>query len=495
MGIIKRQAIGYSIVNYAGVAIGSLSTLFLYPRDLQAYGLFRFLLDTANMMMPFAMLGATYVSIRMFPEFKDEKRGNRGLWSLLSLMALIGTCIMALLCWGFQPIVFSTEGMKDKVLFDKYIFYIIPLFAIYGYFVLLRQYSSNFLKIIVPSVLDQLIKISFPAIFILYLFRIIGTDGLVYGILIHFVVMLLLNLFYLKSLGELSYQMPDFASFSSEKWKEIGRFGLYGLLGSGSAMLALRIDTLMVSKMMGDLHNTGSFNNASLIGSNIAVPLTAITAIAAPIISKAWKEDNLLEIKKIYQKSSENLLLIGLFLFGGIILCVNDLFAIMPKRNSDFSAEIMVVYIVGFKSVIDMATGVNDLIIGYSKHYNFNLYAIAIMAIMNIVGNLVLIPHYGIIGAALSTFISNLIYNAAKFIFIKMKFGLMPYTFNAVKILLINVLLTILCYFLPDLGNPYLNILFKGGIFTLLVVGSAIYFDASPDMTGVKQQILKRIKP
>ena len=69
MGIIKKQAIGFSIVNYLGVAIGSLSTIFLYPQDEEAYGLFRFLLDSANLIQPFAMLGAWYVGTRMFSIF------------------------------------------------------------------------------------------------------------------------------------------------------------------------------------------------------------------------------------------------------------------------------------------------------------------------------------------------------------------------------------------------------------------------------------------
>lgn len=380
-------------------------------------------------------------------------------------------------------------------------FYLINIFCTsfryLRYLVILFYYDNTvpiFLKVVVPALLDQLIKITFPLIFILFLLKIIDLTGLVHGILWHFVLMLAISFFYLKKIGELSFQLPDFQGFSKEKWQQIAGFALFGIIGNGSAMLALRIDTLMVSKMMGDLNDTGRFNIASIIGSNIAIPLTAIMAIAGPVVAKAWKEDNLLEIKKIYQKSSENLLLVGLFLFGGVILCVNDLFALMPKPKGNYSEEIMIVYIVGFKSVIDMATGVNDLVIGYSKSFKFNLYAIVIMAVLNIIGNLILIPKYGIVGAAMSTFLSNLIFNAAKFTFIKLKFGLMPYTFNVVKILTINILFTFLCYFLPDLGHPVLNILFKGGVFTLLVAAASIYFDASQDMTALKQQILRRLK-
>ncbi len=494
MGVIKQQAIGYSIVNYLGVAIGSISTIFLYPHDNQAYGLFRFLLDGANLLQPFAMLGAWYVGARMFPFFKNETNGNNGLWSLMTGLVLLGSLLMALSFNYLQPILFPLDTKKDSLIFARYLWTIVPLFTLYAYFVLSRQYASNFFKVIFPSFLDQLIKISFPIIFILYLCKIINLDGLVIGVFIHFFIVTLLAIGYLSRINALSWTLPKVDFLTKKEWKSVAGFALYGAIGSGSSMLALRLDTVMISTLMGNLDDTGRFGIASLIGSNIAVPLAAITAIAGPIISKAWADNNILEIKQLYQKSSENLLLIGLFLFGGVVLCIHDLFALMPAKNGDFSDEILVVYIVGLKSVIDMATGSNDLIIGYSKQYNFNLVAIIIMAILNVLGNLYFIPKFGIVGAAISTFLSSAIFNLTKFIFIKIKFGLMPYTFNSVKILIINILLTVFCYWIPSFGHPILNILIHGGVFTLLVGGAALYFNVSEDITFVKQQILRRIK-
>ena len=493
MGIIKRQAIGYTLVNYIGIAIGSLSTIVLYPRDPQAYGLFRFLLDGANVLQPFAMLGAWYVGARMFPIFKNEKNGNNGLWMLLTLLFLLGSILMAFSFNFLHPLLFSMEKTKDAALFKRYLWTIVPLFMTYGYFVLARQYASNFLKVVFPSFLDQLIKISFPLIFILYLCKIINLDGLVIGIFIHFGLMIILAIFYLQKIKALHWTLPKSDFLTKEQWKSVGIYALYGAIGSGSTMLALRLDTFMISAIMGDLKDTGKFSIASLIGSNIAMPLTAISTIAVPIIAKAWSENNLLEIKKLYQKSSENLLLVGMYLFGGVILCIYDIFALMPNQ-SDFSAEIMVVYIVGLKSVIDMATGANDMIIGYSKQYAFNLVAIMVMAVINVLGNLYFIPKYGIVGAAISTFISSVMFNLTKFIFIKVKFDLMPYTFNTVKILFITILFTWLCFYIPNIGHPILNILLKGSIFTVLIGATSLYFDVSEDITFLKQQILRKLK-
>lgn len=493
MGVIKRQAIGYSVVNYLGVAIGSLSTIFLYPYDKPAYGLFRFLLDTANIIQPFAMLGAWYVGSRMFPIFKNEAQKNNGLFGLLSLLFVVGAILMSIVFFTFQPVIFPTSGLKDAFIIEKYINYIIPLFIVFGYFVLLKTYTSNLLKVILPSVLEQMIKIIFPLIFIFYLCRWITLEGLVWGILIHFTIIAFVSVWYLNRLGGLSFALPQKDFLTRQQWFDFAKYAAYGAIGNGSIMLALRIDSYMITMLMGDFEDTGRFAIASLIGSNIAVPYTAIAVIAGPIIAKAWNDNNIVEIKQIYQKSSENLLLIGLYLFGGVVLCIHDLFAIMPNQGN-VSAEILVVYIVGLKSVVDMGTGINDAIISYSKHYIFNLIAIIGMAVINIFGNLYFIPRYGIAGAALATLISTIIFNTVKIIFIKSKFDLIPYTFNSVKTLLISIVSFAMVYYFPNFGHPLLNILIKGGIFTTLFVGMAVYFDASPDLTKLKQQAFAKIK-
>lgn len=494
MGVIKKQAIGFTIISYLGVAIGSLSTIFLYPRNKEIYGLFRFLVDSANVIQPFAMLGGWYIAYKLYPRLKHTFGNADGLWGWLSVLFFIGSGIMALLIHNYQAQIFPLDNKPESFLFKRYAWTIIPLFVILGYFTMARSYSLNILKATFPTFLDQLLKLTFPIVFLLHIVGLISIDQLVIGIFVHFIVVTILCLWYLARYKEISARLLPIKKLHQVVTnKELINFGLYGILGGGSTMLALRIDTIMVSNYLRNLEDVGRFNIASLIGSNISLPLTAITTIAIPIISKAWHENDLLQIKTLYQKSSENLLLIGMFLFGGVILCVHDIFDVMPNKSSDYSTEILIVYIVGLKSVIDMATGFNDIIIGYSKNYFFNLVLIMIMAILNIIGNMVFIPKYGIMGAAISTFLSSLLFNIAKFLFIKFKFGFMPYTVNSIKILLITIVGIWIGMMIPDLHHPIVNIIVKGMYYTLFVGSLALYFDVSADITLVKQQIMKRL--
>ena len=60
MGIIKRQSIKNSIVNYVGVFIGAISVIFIYPLiDKEDLGSIQFTLNTAILFAPFASVASS----------------------------------------------------------------------------------------------------------------------------------------------------------------------------------------------------------------------------------------------------------------------------------------------------------------------------------------------------------------------------------------------------------------------------------------------------
>ncbi|MBK8042484.1 MAG: hypothetical protein IPK21_07350 [Haliscomenobacter sp.] len=82
MGIIIRQGIKRSIIQFLGVGIGAASTLFIYPLALETYGLAQFLLNTAAF-FPLRNLGHQRPDRKVFPAFKDEQHGHNGFLGFL----------------------------------------------------------------------------------------------------------------------------------------------------------------------------------------------------------------------------------------------------------------------------------------------------------------------------------------------------------------------------------------------------------------------------
>ncbi len=491
MGIIQRQGIKYSIVNYFGVLLGAISTIFIYPLDKEVYGLFRFIVDSANFFTPFILIGSTAISIRFFHLFDDSKKSHHGFLTILLLICGVGAmCFIsiAMLGWDYFRNLFDT---KASGLYLQFVWMIVPIAIIYSFILLFRSYCSNFKRIVVPSLLEQLIKVTFPIFLILYFFNRIELNYVMYGVIASYLVYLIAIIIYTKSLGQLLLT-SKIKKIDQKLKKEIASFGLYGILGSAGSMLALRIDTIMVGSMK-ELSDTGIYSIAALIGANIAIPLTAITSIAAPIITKAWGDNNMEEIEMIYKKSSINSLIIGCFLFLCIWLCLDDLFKIMPKGNEMISAK-YVVFWIGMSKLFDMATGVNDIITGYSKYYRFNFYTLIILGILNIFGNLLLIPIYGALGAAIATFSSSFVFNLLKFGFIKYKLKMSPFSDKTLLLIFISFIIFFNIEIIPNIENQYLSIIVKGVCIFVLFVPTIYFFRISDDVNGIINSSLRKLR-
>ena len=134
----------------------------------------------------------------------------------------------------------------------------------------------------------------------------------------------------------------------------------------------------------------------------------------------------------------------------------------------------------------------NSEIISLSKYYRFTVITIIILAIISIALNLILIPIYGMIGAAFASLVSILIFNIVKHIFIKIKMKISPFSINTFKVILIGIILYIIDYYLmPALSNDFLSILFKSAV-TSVVYFSVIYLlKISPKLNGIVKSYIK----
>ena len=104
--------------------------------------------------------------------------------------------------------------------------------------------------------------------------------------------------------------------------------------------------------------------------------------------------------------------------------------------------------------------------------FRYDTYASIALAIVTIVTNLILIPIYGIEGAAMATFISVVSYHAFKFILILNKLKMQPFTINTLWAILVIVLTYFLMILLPEFDLHFLlNIGIKCMIISVVYLG------------------------
>jgi O-antigen/teichoic acid export membrane protein len=310
--------------------------------------------------------------------------------------------------------------------------------------------------------------------------------------LLIYLLILLSQLAYIRHLGQLSLK-PNLGFLKKPLLKDMAHYCFYGFFGSLGSRFSSEFISIFMVGTISTLTNTGIFTIAYFVANVIDVPRKAISRIVSPILADKWKEDKRNEIADIYQKTSLNQLMAGLWLFLVIWVSIDEIYEIMPNGEA-FVAGKYVVFILGLARIIDMVTGVNSEIISFSRYYRYNFYLILFMAVIHIVANLFLIQRYEIVGAALAALISIFLFNLAKFFVLKWRLSMQPFTRQTLLVLIVAGTAYGVSSWIPSTGLALADAVIKSGVLTVIFTGLVLYFKVSPDVNELVVQSLKRLK-
>lgn len=490
MGIVKRQGIKQSLVTYFGMLLGAVNILWLYPLALSTseIGILKFVLDTAVLVSPFLFWGGAELIVRFFPKFKDDASGHRGYLAFLHIVFGIGVIAFFVLGFCFKDFLLRIYAEKSPF-FSDYFPFVPPMAMLLTYAAIFTSYASNFHRIVVPSIFNELVpKLGMSLLVGSFLLQWIDFQGIFWGQLVFYTIILFGQIWYVASLGQLNLR-PNFGFLSKQLVGQVVNFGLFGLVGTLGSRIGERINTIMLGTIA-SLSDTGVYAVAFFLSDAIDAPRRAISRISSPLISEKWEKGKMDEIQDIYQKSALNQLIVGLGLFLAVWVSVDEVFSIMPNGDS-FREGKYVILILGLARVLDMLTGVNSEIISYSKFYRYNFYLVILLAISSIGFSQLLIPLYKVNGAALATFISLLIYNLLKFLFLWLKFKMQPFTWSVLWVALIGVFAYVLVLLLPVFSLPILGLMAKSSLCSLVFGGLIWRFRLSPDLNQLVGKVWK----
>ena len=482
MGIIAKQSIQGTIVTYLGVAVGFVTTFFVLTRFLTAeeIGLARVLVDAATLFIGLAQLGTSSSIIRFYPHFKTAGQGsendNRGaaehgffFWTIL--IPLVGFGIFtAIYCACHAPL--SQWFGEKSPLFVEYYYMVLPMAFFMLYQTVFETNANVRMHIVVPRAVRELItRIGLLAAYLLYAFRVVDIDGFVVALCGVYALAMLCNIVYLFSLGEVSLR-PEW-QFIRENRPLVKQYALYTgflLISAVASVLAPTISSFFITAEMG-LSYTGVFAIATYIAVMISIPYRSVTAIAAPQLATAIKNNNQAEITHLMQQVSSNLLLIGGMILCAIWLNIDLIFHILPNGATYASAR-SVVLILGTSQLFIAVCSFTSSALNYSRYYAFSLLFSFILTTLSILLNNILVPHLGMDGAAVSNLIAYAIYFILIIITVRITIQAPTFTRQHLKILIL-ILLIISTNSLWQKYLPINNIWISSIIRTIVLMGSA----------------------
>jgi O-antigen/teichoic acid export membrane protein len=470
MGIIAKQSIYNSIASYLGILVGAVNTIILFPNVFSAdeFGLTRVLGAASIMIASFGSIGIPNVTLKFFPFFRDKENKHHGFLFFILMVPLFGYAFLMGLSYVFKEDIIGYYS-DQSTLFGDYFNYI-PLLTIYlVYFNVFDAYLRSLYKTVIYVFLQNVVlRFLWMILIILYYFDFLNFDEFMFYYVNVYAILLLVEIVYTAYINEL-HVFPQFKKFDQKILKKILVFGVFVILGASSGMVSGTIDSLMIGALTENgLAQVGYYSIAMYVGIMIMIPYRSIIRIATPIISEAWKTDDTEKIDKIYKQTSTNLMIIGSLLFLGIWTNVDNIFKILPE---EYGVAKYVLLFLCIAKLYDVSTGVNATIIQFSKFFKLMLYFNVLLILLLVATNLVLIPLYGIEGAALATLLSIFIVNTIRLVLIKVKMGIIPFTSKSVLIPVFGLCSFLSVNFIPPFESYIVDIAIRsfimGGVFVV----------------------------
>jgi O-antigen/teichoic acid export membrane protein len=469
MGIIQRQGIKNTLSSYIGILLGFASLIVIQPKLLttEEIGLARVLFAFSTLIASFIPIGVTNLTIKYFPYFRNDKNGHHGFMGFMLIFPIIGFLIASFFLLYFKEFIIAQYRRESPLILD-YFYYIFPFSFFLAFSTIVTTYLISLFKSTVPSYLnDVYVRVAYIILIVVYFFEWITLPQFIGSYIGIYALQLILLIVYLLKEDKPSL-LIDWSFFKQQGLKEMISFGLLLSFSSIAALGLKTLDSVLIGKFL-PLGFVGIYAIASFIPTIIETPLNALDRIVTAKVAHAVVENDMTEVKDVFYKSVKYLSLIGGLLFVGINCNISFLLELVGK---DFEQGTMVVWIISVGALINMMGGANTSIIFYSSKYWQGALLLFLLVIITFISNMLLIPRYGINGAAISTAISSLLYTLIKLALIYKKFKFQPYTINTLKTMGIIAICLAFNFVLPTFDSPLVNILLRsialGGTYLLL---------------------------
>jgi O-antigen/teichoic acid export membrane protein len=488
LGIVIQQAVRSTIYSYVGAFLGFLTVWFMNRLWLstEQNGLLNLLISISLLTGSLSNLGMAGVTTRMFPKFRDHQNKHNGFLFYPIIITTAGFIFFLGLFFLFRDQVIANNLEKSRLFADN-IYYLIPLTFFIAYFYIFDAYSrSIYLTTAGVVIKEVLLRIVILIAAYLYHIHVISFDLFVLIYCISFCAMSIALLIYLQFKKEF-HPVKASQSISPKISAEMKQVAIFSIITGLSSLLISSLDKLIVNDIMG-IGATGVFAVATYFGSIIQIPARSIGRISSSVIADGWQKNDIENIQKVYHKTCLNQMTIGLLILLGIAINLDSIISLMPTEYAEAKYVILFMAI-GY--LIDMATGVNGIIIGTSRYFRYDTYFMILLVIVTVITNYLFIPRMGIAGAGLASCITYFTFNLLRYLFIWKKFGLQPYDFGFVKILAFAAISFIVVHFMPSVNQAYYDIIIRGSLICSLFAALVFWSGLTPDINNTVKGFMK----
>ena len=227
------------------------------------------------------------------------------------------------------------------------------------------------------------------------------------------------------------------------------------------------IETLVLG-FLGVMSGVGIYTTVLRLSSIGTMFHHSLQAIAMPIISDLHSRGKIDQWERVYQTTTKWGMTFNLPIFLIIALFAGPLLSIF---GADFVAGAPGLVVLAFSSLFNASTGVCGSVITMTGHSKLTLVNSITQFVVNIILAVLLIPRWGIMGAALCSTLSSVLINILRTIQVYVLFRIWPYNASFVKPVMAAVVAMGVTYFSSQ-RLAFMHELLQLAIGTLLLLGT-----------------------
>lgn len=486
--IVKESGISFlgSLIGmFLGYAWLVIITRFLTPDE---FGIFTLAQAIINISLIFVLFGTPKALDRFIPYY--NARGEQGKTKMLIQDILKVTLVLSIIV---GIILFLSSGILSNTLFNesalslmlKIMVLSIPLltfirvtsFSFIGfkelrYQVYLQQIALPLLKIILAVVIFALGYGLFGWAW-MYILSLGGTVLLAFWFFRKDIV---------SALSKVTEQSISFKRILSYSWP----------LSVNSIILIFlgQIDFLFLGAFRSSA-DVGVYRIYLYLVAILGLVLHSFAQIYKPVVSELVSKDKLEEVKETYKRVSKWIFNINAFGFLVILLFGPDIVTILFTKS--YLVAPVALFVLAAGRFVNSSFGPEGMSLEAFGNTKLSMLNALIMLVTNLGLDFLLIPQYGILGAAIATAISVTVGGLAGLIEIYVLHSLQPFKLEHLKCLAVFLSAGFILYVL-QFQLAELNVFWLIGLIMLLagLYIAGLYFTQSLDT--VDYQVLTRIK-
>lgn len=326
---------------------------------------------------------------------------------------------------------------------------------------ILRGYKKVVEKVILVDLVSPIIKLCSIAIIVL-VFKISDYSVLVFSYYLSSGIVFILLVLRLKHLDLIRLGVKNSIN------KKLIQYSMPLLFANSIMIINTNIDKYMIGVLLTNA-DVGVYKLAMQFSLILSLALVSANSIMSPIISSLYHDNKLVKLKHIYKTITKWIVVFNLTVFGGMVVFASDLVALLGAEWT-LASKVLIIACLG--QIVNSFVGAVTIINNMTGNQKKVLISSSITLLINIILNIILIPMFGIIGAAFATSISIAFRNIMNFIFMYKKFKIHPYDKSYFKIITIITLATAFTFLMYQITN--IDLLLKYILFGslyLFVVG------------------------